>query len=413
MRNGRLLSMVISVIVVVSIQGGALADDWPQFGGPARNNISKETGLLKQWPPEGPQLLWTVSGCGTGFSSAAIAGGAIYVDGNAGQNCQMTAFDLSGNVKWQKPFGRAGKGGGHPGARSTPTVDGDSIYCLGPVGDLGCMDAKTGQLRWSVDIISRFKGRVPPWDLSESVLIDGNNVICTPGGPDATIVALNKRTGDTVWTSKGLSDAPGYASPIVFKAGPGRIIATLTQRGVVGVNAANGNFLWRYDRPANGTANVPSPVFYKDSVFCATGYGRGGGLIRVSASATGSSVQQVWETADLVNHHGGYVIVDDHIYGYSDRGGWMCLDFNSGARVWANGGIGKGSVIYADGMLYCLSEGRTVGLMKANPEKYELVSQFKLSTRGAEPSWAHPSIANGRLYLRDDDKLMCYDVKGK
>jgi len=407
------LSIGLVMGLVFCLTGVALGEDWPEFRGPERNGVSKETGLLKSWPAEGPTLLWTATGCGMGWSSAAIADGTIYIAGDVGNNCQVMALGLDGKEKWRKAIGRAGDHRQYPGARSTPTVDGDKVYCLGPMGDLTCLNTKDGNVQWTVNIVERFGGRPPAWLYSESVLIDGDNVICTPGGRDATLAALNKKTGATVWTSKGLSDPAGYASPIVFKVGAGKIISTLTARGVVGVSATNGGFLWRYDRPANGTANCPSPVFYKDSVFCASGYNTGGGLVQVSVSRTGSSIRQVWETGDLVNHHGGYVVVDDHIYGYSDRGGWSCLKFASGERTYAERGVGKGSVIAADGMLYCLSEGRTVGLVKINPARYELVSQFRLPTRGRYPSWAHPSIANGRLYLRDEDSLMCYDIKAK
>ena len=404
---------VLVMVALVVAAAGAFGDDWTQFQGPERNGISNETGLLKQWPDGGPKLLWTATGCGTGFSSAAIAAGTVYVAGDVGENCQVMALDLTGKVKWTKVIGKSGQGGGHPGARSTPTVDGDSVYCLGPVGDLACLDAKTGNVKWSGNIINTFKGRIPQWQLAESVLIDGNNLICTPGGQDTTLVALNKKTGAPVWTSKGLSDPAAYASPILFTVGKLRMISTLTARGVVAVDASNGKFLWRYDRPSNTTANIPSPAFYKDCVFCATGYKKGGGLVQVTVNGTEALAKELWQTSDFVNHHGGYVIIDDHIYGYGDGGGWTCLDFKTGQVAWQVQGVSKGSVIAADGMLYCLGERRVMGLMKVDPAAGELVSHFRLPTKGPEPSWAHPAIANGRLYIRDFDSLLCYDIKGK
>ncbi len=414
MRHVRWLRVLLIVVMVAGFAGvGAFADDWPQFRGPERNGVSTETGLLKQWPAGGPKLLWTASGCGVGFSSAAIVGNMVYTSGDIDGRSHVVAFDLDGKRKWQRSIGGAYRGQ-YPGMRSTPTVDGDNLYCLGGQGDLACMEAKTGRPRWSVNIIGRFRGRVPKWGLAESVLIDGNNVICTPGGRDATLVALNKRTGKTVWTSAGLSDSPGYASPIVFKVGPGRIISTLTAKGLVGVSAKNGRFLWRYDRPYNKTANCPTPLFHKGAVFSASGYNTGGGLVRINASRTSVSIRELWQTRDLVNHHGGFVIVDDHVYGHSNRGGWTCLEFATGRRTHSNKGVGKGSVIAADGMLYCFSEGGgTVGLVKADPGSYQIVSRFRIPQGGSGSTWAHPSIANGRLYLRHGDKLFCYDIKAK
>lgn len=410
-------SMWLNISMAVLLLGfatvAAYADDWPQFGGPDRNGISKETGLLKQWPTGGPKLIWMAEGIGKGYSSAAIAGQTIYVTGNVGADCVMTAFGLDGKEKWHQVFGRAGKGGGMPGSRSTPTVDGDSVYCLAAMGDLSCLDSKTGKPRWSLDFASRFKGHSGGWEYAESVLIDGNNLICTPGGPDACIVALNKNNGETVWTSNGLSDPAGYASCILFKVGKARMIATLTGKGLVAVSAGNGTFLWRWDRPSNTTANCPSPFFYKDSVFCASGYDRGGGLVHVSVTDTGSSINQVWDTRDLVNHHGGYVIINDHIYGHCDKIGWRCLDFATGNVTWTSEGVGKGSVTSADGMLYCLGENHVLGLVVVDPTKFVSAGQFNLPTKGPDPSWAHPSLSNGRLYIRDNETLMCYDVKGK
>ncbi len=415
MRHVRWLRDLLIVVVVAGLTCTAVfADDWPQFRGPKRNGVSAETGLLKQWPAGGPKFLWTASGCGVGFSSAAIAKNTVYTSGDIDGKAHVIAFDLDGKPKWRRSFGQGHPRGRFPGTRSTPTVDGDSVYCLGPQGDLSCVDAGTGRPRWSVNIIKRFRGRNITWKLAESVLIDGNNVICTPGGRDATLAALNKRTGATVWTSAGLSDPPGYASPIIFKVGPGRIISTLTAKSLVGVSADDGHFLFRYDRPIRDGANCPTPVFHRGCVFTAAGYGTGGKLIKVNAGRTSVTTRQAWETKALVNRHGGFVIVDDHIYGHSARGDWVCLDFKTGRRTYSNKGVGRGSVIAADGMLYCFSErGGTVALVKADPNSHEIVSRFRIPQGGSGATWAHPSIANGRLYLRHADKLFCYDIKAK
>jgi len=240
--------------------------------------------------------------------------------------------------------------------------------------------------------------------------VDGNKVICTPGGPDATIVALDKQKGSTVWTSKGLSDEAAYASPIKFTVDKVPMIATMTAKGLVGVSANTGQFLWRYDRPANGTANCPSPVVAGNRIFQATGYGQGGGAADIIVNGGAVTARQAWETKDMVCHHGGYVVVDGFIYG-NHGGAYACLDLKTGEKKWTGKGPGKGSVIYADGMLYCLGENGSVGLIEAKPDGYKQTGQFKLPPEGQGQAWAHMAIANGRLYIRHGDMLYCYDIK--
>lgn len=400
-------------VLLVAVSTAVLADDWPQWGGPNRDAVSKETGLLKAWPEGGPTLLWTASGCGAGYGSPSVAAATIYLTGDFGYETAVVAFGLDGTQKWKTTYGRSHTDKGtYPGARSEPTVDGAMVYSLGPQGDLVCLDAKTGERKWGLNILQDFKGRSPDWKVAESVLIDGNNLICTPGGRDATIVALDKKTGRTIWTSKGLSDPPAYSSCILYKVGNVSMISTLTAKGLVGVDARTGQFLWRYDRPANGTASIPTPVFHDDRVFCASGYGVGGGQVQITVGNGSVSAQQTWETKNMVNHHGGYVYLDGYLYG-NHNNGWSCLDWKTGEQKWFNRGVGKGSCIAAEGMLYCLNEGRGMGLVKAGPERFEMVSRFMIPGGQPNNSWAHPVIANGRLYVRHWDNLYCFDIKAK
>ena len=408
MRKMLVAVMVLGVIPAVMAWGA----DWPQFRGPDRDGKSPETGLLKSWPTEGPKLLWKVPGCGTGYSSPSIVGDTVYTAGDVGGQSSLVAFSTDGKPKGRFAFAAGGPGGEQAGMRSTPTVEGGSVYLLNPSGELFCAAANNLAKRWQVNILKTFKGRKGQWDLAESVLIDGNNVICTPGGPDATIVALDKRSGRTVWTSKGLSDEAAYASPIKITVGKIPMIVTMTGKGLVGVSATMGQFLWRYDRPANGTANCPSAVASGSRVFEATGYGTGGGAVDITVSGTKVTAQQAWETREMVCHHGGYVVVNDYVYG-NHGGGYACLDFKTGQKKWSGAGVGKGSVIYADGMLYCLGEGGSVGLVEAKPDGFNQVSQFRLPPDGKGQAWAHLAIANGRLYIRHGDMLYCYDLKGQ
>ena len=407
----RLLALVMALCVLPAAAG--LAADWPQFRGPNRDGKSSETGLLKAWPTEGPKLLWKATGCGAGFSSPVIVGDTIYTAGDVDGQAAVVAFTLDGKPKGKLPFAKAigvGDANYHPGFRSTPTIDGGALFILGADGELVCANNKTLQRVWGFNILQKFGGKCGSWKLAESVLIDGDKLICTPGGPNATIVALDKKTGNPSWTSKGLSDPAAYASCIKFAVGNIPMYATMTEKGVVGVSANTGQFLWRYDRPANGTANCPSPVFGDGRVFEATGYNSGGGQVEIKVAGANVTASQTWETKDMVCHHGGYVLVDGFLYG-NHGGAWACLDWKTGAKKWTGRGVGKGCVIYADGMLYCQGEGKSIGLVEAKPDGFKQVSQFPLPPDGKGELWAHPAISNGRLYIRHGDVLFCYDIK--
>jgi outer membrane protein assembly factor BamB len=402
-----------ALAAVLAACGVARAGDWPQFRGPNRDGKSGETSLLKTWPADGPKLLWTAKGCGVGFGSPAIAGGVIYLTGDvAGKGC-LVVFDIEGKLKQAIPFAKDnGKDNDGPGTRSTPTVEGGMVYVSAPFGELACFDAASLQKKWQVDVQTQFRGKTPNWQYADSPLIDGQNVICTPGGPDATIVALNKADGKTVWTSKGLSDGAGYGSPIKITAENAPQIVTLTARGLAGVSANTGQFLWRYDRPSNSTANCPSPVAEGSRVFAASGYGQGGGAVDLKAAGNGIVAKEAWATKDMNCHHGGYVLVEGFLYG-NNGGGWACLDWQSGQTKYKDNGVGKGSIIYADGMLYCMSEsGGKVALVPAASSGYKIVSQFSIPKGGQGQTWAHPAISDGRLYIRHGDFLYCYDIKG-
>jgi outer membrane protein assembly factor BamB len=340
----------------------------------------------------------------------------IFVVGDVGDQECLAAFDTDGQSKGQKAFGAANtKDPTHfNGGRSTPTVEGGAVFVGGALGEMACLDAKSLEKRWAVNVKEEFHGARPQWEYAESPLGDGDNVICTPGGPDASIVALNKNTGQTVWTSKGLSDPAAYASCLKMTVDKLPMIVAMTGKGLVGVSAKTGQFLWRWDRPWNKTANIPSPIFLGHRVFEATGYKTGGGAIDLTVSENGVKVAPAWETTDLVCKQGGYVLVDGFIYGNNDVAGWSCLDFQTGATKWKAPGLGMGSIISADGMLYIQGENaktREIALVKASSEAYTPVSKFSLPEGGQGSVWAHPAIAAGRLYIRHGDLLYCYDLK--
>jgi outer membrane protein assembly factor BamB len=321
--------------------------------------------------------------------------------------------EATGQKLWSTRIAAADRHIGYgEGPRCTPTVDGQSIYALGVSGDLACLAIDTGKRRWQKNLPRDYSGRMMSgWGYSESPLVDGSKVIVTPGGSPATLVALDKETGEPLWQARVPGgDGAGYSSVIAAQMNGHREYIQFLGRGVVGVRAHDGQFLWRYDKPANGTANCSTPIAHDNRIFAASGYGTGGGLVEISAVGAGEQMREIYFTRQMKNHHGGMVLVDSCIYG-SDEGSLCCLDFNSGKVNWENRGPGKGSIAYADHHLYYRNEGGPTVLIEANPRNYVECGRFNQPFRSNSNAWPHPVIANGRLYLRDQDVLLCYDVK--
>jgi len=358
----------------VSIIGACLcspveAVDWPQFRGANRDGKSTETGLLKKWPKDGPTELWSVEGLGIGFSSAAIADGYVYTTGMVGQDKQgiVFAYDLDGNPKWKESYGPEWKGS-HKGARTTPTIDGDRLYVFSGYGNLVCFDAKTGKKKWEIDTLQKFDGKNIQWGVSESVLIFDNKVICTPGGKDATVVALDKMNGQTVWTSKGLSETSAYCCPVVITRGGKRLIATMVQESIVLIEPETGKLISRMPHVGKHFISAVSPIYKDGLIYGTTGYGVGGQAYELSGDTTTGTVK--WADKNLDCHHGGLILLGGDVHGSnhtgqgSNKGSWICLELATGKVKYSDKLIGKGSVIFADGMLYCYGENGKVGFVK-------------------------------------------------
>lgn len=398
----------LSVALTLCV-GLSLAADWPQWRGPNRDGRSPDKGLLKSWPDGGPNLLWKAMGLGSGFSSPAVVGDTVYISGDTGEDLILSALDLKGEVKWRKEHGAGWAGSRSPGAMGSPVVDEGKVYLLSAHGMLKCYDAQDGSAEWEVDITGPLGGRVPGYGYSESPLVYKSMVIVTPGGRNC-IAALNKRNGSTVWTSSGLNDPAGQASCIAVEFQGLPLIVQMTGKGMVGVDARGGEFLWRCDRAVSGAA-CASPAYADGYCFGATGYGNGGACVQLSVEGGAIRATQVWETKEMICHHGGYVIHEGHLYG-NHLNGWNCLDLATGQKKWSGNGVGKGSICYADGMLYTYGEsGGWMGLVRADPDRFEETGQFRVPGRGQ--SWAYPVVISGRLFLRYDDVLYCYDVRGK
>jgi len=384
--------------------------DWPQWQGPDRTAISKEKGLLQQWPKEGPKLLWQADYVGEGYSTPTVAGGRLFVMGNRGKSEFVIALsEQDGGEIWATAVGPIRPGGaGYPGPRCSPTVDGDHVYAIGLAGDLVCLDAASGSERWRTQF-SKFGGHVGGWGYSESPLIDGDLLLCTPGGQLATLLALKKKTGKVAW--KGIvpdGDSANYSSIIAVDVGGKKEYVQFLSGGVVGLSA-DGDYLWRYAAPSNGTANCSTPIFHDNCVFAASSYGKGGGLVELNPR-TGADPKEVYFTTHMKNHHGGMVLLDGYLYG-SDEGLLTCLDWKTGAVKWAERKAGKGSIAAADGRLYYRNEGGPMLLIEVNPNKYVEHGRFDTPERSKQNAWPHPVIANGKLFLRDQEYLFCYDIK--
>jgi len=415
------LSLCILVCVVGGLFSSALmrADaeepSWPQFHGPNRDNISTETGLLNEWPEGGPKLLWTAAGLGEGFASVSIADGMIYTSGNVDEETVITAMETGGKILWRVKNGKAWLGP-KPGGRQTPTIDGDRLYHESPHGDVVCLDAKTGRKLWGLNILDRFHSRLNQWALAESLSIDGDRVICRPGGPEASFVALNKHTGEVVWTTPSTGDLASYSSTTLAECQGLRIVLALFAHGLVGANADTGELLFRFEHRSPWDENITMPIYHDGHVFISTRT-TGSVMLRVEVEGSGASVKEVWRSNDLDNHHGGVILLDGYLYASShvrNNGRWICLDWRTGRTMYVAEGIGrKGSLTCADGLFYVMSERGDVGLVKPTPTGHEIISQFRIPAGGKGPTWAHPVVCGGRLYVRHGEFLYAYDVRAQ
>jgi outer membrane protein assembly factor BamB len=385
-------------------------DDWPQWRGVNRDGKSAETGLLRSWPPGGPTRAWQTAGAGEGYSSFSVAGGRLYTLGARGNTEYVMAFDeATGKKVWEVNHGRRFSNDRGDGPRATPTIDGSQLYAYGASGDLSAMDAATGKALWKVNVLQRFGGENIIWGLSESPLVLRDRIIVNAGGPRASIVALSKKDGSVLWQSQG--DRAGYSSAILHEVGGIPQAILFTAQRVVGVDTRDGRLLWSYDRVSNRTANIATPIARGNRVFVSSDYGTGAALLNLTASGNTVKADEVYFTREMRNHHASSVLIGDHLYGFSSAI-LTAMRFDTGEVAWRDRSVGKGSVIFADERLYLYSETGVVGLAEANPAGYREHGRFQLRT-GSLPTWSHPVVANGRLYLRDQDNIYAYDVRAK
>ena len=416
------LFVIRAGFVLVSTALSLVATDWPQWRGPHRDGVSQETGLLKQWPKEGPKLRWKVTDIGSGYATPAVVADRLYLLGNEGLDnefVQALAVKDAQRI-WRTPLGKVGnpkQNPNFPAARSTPTVDGEFLYALGSDGDLACVEIGAGKVRWQKNLRADFGGKPGTWAYAESPLIDGDALVCTPGGSEATIVALNKKTGDVIWKcAVPGGDEAAYASTVTVESGGVKQYVQLLQKGLVGVEAKTGKFLWRYGKPISRYgANIPTPVTSDGYIYCASA-GTGGGAVKLKVNGGAVEPEQVYFEPKLPTAIGGAVKLGDFLYGASGQA-LLCIEFATGQVKWEDRALGAAALCYADDRLYLHGENGEVALVEPSPQSYREKGRFTppdqpKHSNSMEKSWAYPVVANGQLYIHDHGTLWCYDVKG-
>jgi outer membrane protein assembly factor BamB len=399
------------------------AQDISEFREENRTGVSTETGLLKTWPAEGPGLLWSNLKLNKGYSSVSFGNGMIYTTGTDGQKDILYALDMNGTIKWQAAMGRAWNES-YPESRATPTVEGKMVYTCSGYGDIACFEGTSGEMIWSYKGSEMNKGTYGNWGIAESLIIDGDKLYFSPGGPETATIALNKRTGARIWKSASLGDKPGYVSPILVQYAGYKMIINVSLGNLYAVNAENGEILWKVPHQLSSDPGLrqfdlikcTTPLYQNGMVYVTGGYDTGGMMVKIAAD--GRSANVFWTDITLDDHHGGVVLIDGYIYGSNwlnnGNGNWCCIEWNTGKKMWEEKWNNKGSLIAAEGMLYIYDEkGGNVGLVRATPEKFDLISSFKVNLGNMGPFWAHPVIQNGVLYLRHNNALMAYNIKVK
>jgi outer membrane protein assembly factor BamB len=404
------LTLATGLLSLPSAVSNRPLDDWPQWRGPNRDGVSAEKGLLKDWPKTGPPLAWRADGAGSGYSSFAAANGKLYTLGARGGTEFVMAFDqVSGKKIWETRHGDRFSNDQGDGPRATPTVEADRMYVFGASGDFSVLDADTGKTFWTVNVLRKFGGSNTRWGLSESPLVLGDRILLNAGAPGASIVALRKTDGSVLWKSQ--SDEAGYSSAVVHEAGPLREAIFFTGERAIGVDVQTGKLLWSYNEASNRTANIATPIVRGNRVFVSSAYSTGGALLELTPAGGGISARQVYFTPQMQNHHASSVLVGEHLYGFSNSI-LTAMKFDTGEIAWRDRSVGKGSLVYADERLYLYSESGVVGLAEATPNGYREHGRFAIQT-GNAPTWSHPVVSNGKLYLRDRDHIYAYDIRAK
>lgn len=396
------------LICIIFLMSFVKAQEPTRWRGEGSTGIYNETGLLKLWPASGPEIIWQISGLGEGHSSPVFANDKIYLSGTIGGIGQIFALSFDGKVLWKVPYGEEWIEN-YPGSRSSPVVDGDLLYIYSGRGVVTCLDASNGKFKWRKDVIKELGGKNIVWGVNETLVVDGDKLFVTPGGPVNNIVALNRLNGNLIWSCKAEGEQSAYCTPLLVKLPSRKLLVTMTEKHIVGVDAEIGQFLWSQEQINQYSVHANTPLYFDNSLFCFSGYGQGS--VKLDLNEDGSKITKAWVNKKMDSRIGGAVLVNGFIYGSGDQNRqWQCIDWKTGEQKYESKAIGAGNVIYADDLFYCYSDRGDLALVEAKPEGFNVISKTKL-VLGSAQHWAHLVINNGRLYLRHDDTLIAYKIK--
>jgi len=403
----RFLNHLVFFALSILLSFSGIAQEPTRWRGPEANGIYPGTGLLKAWPAEGPQIIWSYSELGLGHSSAVASGEFIYTSGMKDGSGSLFKFKLSGELVYKKPYGPEFTES-YYGTRGTPVIAGDKIFILSGLGVLYCLNEADGSLVWKQDLVSKYGGETIRWGYNETPVVDGDKIYCTPGGEKNSVIALNRNTGNLIWSCPGKNELSAYCTPLLFVHNGRKILATHTTSNLLGIDAQTGILLWSHPQPNQWSVHANTPIYHEGGLFYFSGYGQGSG--RLNLSPDGTKISLAWENKTMDSRMGGAVLVDGHIYGSGDNSReWKCINWKTGENTYMAKDIAKGAVIYSDGMLYCYSERGELALVKADPLKFVISGNTKVSL-GTEQHWAHPMIYRGVLYLRHGSALIAYKI---
>ncbi|TFH20379.1 MAG: alcohol dehydrogenase [Bacteroidia bacterium] len=397
----------VAIILFLTLVLAGYSQDPTAWRGPTRDGIYPETGLMKEWPANGPEVLWSFEELGKGHSSAIVDHGFIYATGMIDNQGNLFKFDLKGKLVFKKAYGPEYTSS-YVGTRGTPTIVGEKVYLMSGNGKLYCLDGGKGSMLWSKDLLKDFDGKNIQWGMNESPVVDGEVVYITPGGKKYNLVALDRHTGKLIWSSPGKGELTAYCTPLLFEHNGRKMLATHTETQVVGFDALTGKMLWSQTHTNDFAVHPNTPIYHDGMLFYLSGYGSGGGMLKISDD--GNSASRIWTHKKMDSRIGGAVLVDGYLYGSGDSRLWCCYDWKTGREMYTSKEIGNGVVIYADGMLYCYSMMGELALVKADPAGFKVVSKTKV-LMGSEQHWAHPVIYDGVLYVRHGKALIAYKVK--
>lgn len=398
------------LIVLFSLSLGYAQTPLTKWRGPDGNGVYPDKNLLKEWPEEGPEILWTFENLGVGYSSPVFAHNRIFINGMEDETGYIYALSKKGILLWKAPYGPE-YSVSYPGSRSSVNVAGDELYILTGHGRLVCLRADNGKEIWHKDLFQSFDADNIQWGITETVVIDGDILYCTPGGRKNNVVALNRHSGDLLWSSPGKGDESAHCTPLLIDLPDRKLLVTMTANNILGLDAADGQLLWSHPQTNRYSIHANTPIYHDGAVYCFSGYGKGG--VKLALNKDGSAITKKWFNATMNSRIGGAVLVDGRIYGSGDTNReWQCIDWETGEQLFTSREVGNGAVIYADGMLYCYSERGELALLEPKADRFEVAGKTRVKV-GSGQHWAHPVIDDGSLYIRHGNALIAYDIKAQ